>query len=162
MTMARRFWIRLIEAPIHLNSMRRLNIARAASVGISIASCARYRKRGLRETHNFEKGLAMSTCVVCEPCLDCKYTDCVVVCPCECFYEDGAMLCIDPGDCIDCQACIPECPVEAIFSDPDVPSKWTSYIALNAERSAAIIASGVGHILEKQEPKLGPGCSKRA
>ncbi|MBI3824008.1 MAG: ferredoxin family protein [Planctomycetes bacterium] len=99
--------------------------------------------------------------VVCEPCRDCKYTDCVVVCPMECFYEDGSMLYIDPTECIDCQACIPECPVEAIFQDFDVPAEWTHYLALNAERSAALIAASEGHITEKREPKVGPGCQKR-
>ena len=100
----------------------------------------------------------MTTCVVCEPCHDCKYTDCVVVCPCECFYEDGSMLYIDPTECIDCQACVPECPVEAIYSDHEVPAQWSHWIGINAERAAALIASGVGHITEKKEPKRGAGC----
>jgi len=100
--------------------------------------------------------------VVCEPCHDCKYTDCVVVCPCECFYEDGSMLYIDPTDCIDCDACRPECPVDAIFQDSHVPAVWSHFIALNAERSAALIAGGNGPLLERQEPMLGPGCKKGA
>src|SRR5262249_31316755 len=98
--------------------------------------------------------------VMCEPCHDCKYTDCVAVCPCECFYEDGSMLYIDPIHCIDCEACVPECPVEAIYRDEQVPAKWTQYIALNAERSVALIASAEGHIVEKKEPKEGPGCKR--
>ena len=100
--------------------------------------------------------------VVCEPCHDCKYTDCVVVCPCECFYEDGSMLYIDPEHCIDCEACIPECPVEAIYQDTNVPALWTGFIALNAERSATLIASGKGHVLEKKEPTVGAGCTKKS
>jgi ferredoxin len=100
--------------------------------------------------------------VVCEPCHDCKYTDCVVVCPMECFYEDGSMLYIDPVECIDCEACVPECPVEAIFRDTNVPAAWSRFIALNAERAAALIAVGSGHITERQEPKVGPGCKKPA
>jgi ferredoxin len=100
--------------------------------------------------------------VVCEPCHDCKYTDCVVVCPMECFYEDGSMLYIDPGDCIDCEACVPECPVEAIFLDTNLPAQWAQYLALNAERSAALKASGEGQIRERKEPKEGAGCTKRA
>jgi ferredoxin len=98
--------------------------------------------------------------VVCEPCHDCKYTDCIVVCPCECFYEDGSMLYVDPNDCIDCRACIPECPVEAIFQDIEVPAPWTQFIALNAERAAALIASGQGPIVERKEPKAGAGCGQ--
>jgi ferredoxin len=70
------------------------------------------------------------------------------------------MLYIDPEHCIDCQACTPECPVEAIYMDVDVPDKWTHFIALNAERSAALIAGGEGHIVEKKEAKEGPRCAK--
>ena len=73
--------------------------------------------------------------VVCEPCRDCKYTDCVVVCPCDCFYQDDMMLYIDPADCIDCEACVPECPVEAIFHDSNVPAQWQQFVQLNAERA---------------------------
>jgi ferredoxin len=71
--------------------------------------------------------------VVTEPCFNCKYTDCLVVCPKECFYEGDSMLFIHPEECIDCDACMPECPVEAIYPAASVPEKWTEYIALNAE-----------------------------
>ncbi len=97
--------------------------------------------------------------VVCEPCRDCKYTDCVVVCPCDCFYEDGAMLYIDPDPCIDCGACVSECPVEAIFHENDVPAPWSQFVQLNAERVAGLKECG-GHITEKQEAKEGPGCRR--
>ncbi len=70
--------------------------------------------------------------VVCEPCLDCKYTDCVAVCPVDCFHEAEKILYIDPDECIDCGLCIPECPVNAIYADVDVPDEWKSYIELNA------------------------------
>lgn len=73
------------------------------------------------------------TFVVTEPCFGCKYTDCVVVCPTECFYEGEQMLYIDPDHCVDCEACVPECPVEAIFYEDNVPAHWHEYIALNAE-----------------------------
>lgn len=99
--------------------------------------------------------------VVCEPCHECKYTDCVVVCPCECFWQDESMLYIDPESCIDCEACVPECPMEAIFQDSNLPAQWTQYIQLNAERVAAL-KNGDGHVTEKQEPKAGPGCRDRA
>jgi ferredoxin len=99
----------------------------------------------------------MNYSVVCEPCRDCKYTDCVTACPVDCFYQDGAMLYIDPEECICCDACIAECPVEAIYRAPDVPAAWTEYIALNAERVKVLKANG-GNITEKQEPLLGPGC----
>jgi ferredoxin len=96
--------------------------------------------------------------VVCEPCRDCKYTDCVVVCPCDCFYEDGLQLYIDPEECIHCYACMPECPVEAIFPQEDVPAQWTAFVQLNAERVLALRNNGP--ITEKKEPLLGPGCKK--
>ena len=57
--------------------------------------------------------------VVAEPCIKCKYTDCVEVCPVDCFYEGGNMLVIHPDECIDCGVCVPECPAEAIFADTD-------------------------------------------
>lgn len=76
------------------------------------------------------------TMVVTAPCFGCKYTDCVVVCPCECFHEGEKMLYIDPQECIECEACVPECPVEAIFQEDDVPASWREFTALNAEMSA--------------------------
>jgi ferredoxin len=101
-----------------------------------------------------------SFCVVTEPCHDCKYTDCVVVCPTDCFYQDEQMLFIDPEDCINCSACIPECPVEAIFEDDNVPGQWQHYIELNAERVQAL--KDTGNITEKQTPLLRPGCRGQA
>jgi len=79
--------------------------------------------------------------VVAEPCVGCKYTDCVVVCPCECFHEGPDMLFIRAADCIDCEACVPECPVEAIFDEADLPDKWRHFAALNIEscRSLPVI-----------------------
>jgi len=71
--------------------------------------------------------------VVTQPCFGCKYTDCVVVCPTEAFHEGEQMLFIHPDECVDCGACTPECPVEAIFLDENVPSQWQDFIALNAE-----------------------------
>src|SRR5947207_6388724 len=76
--------------------------------------------------------------VVCEPCRDCKYTDCVVVCPMDCFYQDDHQLYIDPGECIDCEACVPECPVEAIFHETNVPGEWSHFVQLNADRVPAL------------------------
>ena len=73
--------------------------------------------------------------VVTAPCFGCKYTDCVVVCPCDCFYEGEKMLYIHPDECIDCDACRVECPVEAIFYEENVPPEWHGFIQLNAEMS---------------------------
>jgi ferredoxin len=74
--------------------------------------------------------------VVTQPCFGCKYTDCVVVCPVDAFREGEQMLFIDPDDCICCGMCLPECPVEAIFDEPDVPADQRDFIALNREMSA--------------------------
>ena len=76
------------------------------------------------------------THVVAEPCFNCKYTDCVVVCPVECFYEGEAILVIHPEECIDCEACVPECPVEAIFHEDNVPEEWAGYTQLNSEMAS--------------------------
>jgi ferredoxin len=101
------------------------------------------------------------THVVCQPCYDCKYTDCVVVCPVECFWQDDTMLYIDPVDCIDCEACVPECPVEAIFVEANVPAQWTSFTQLNAEKAGALKGANEGHITEKQDAKEGAECKKK-
>jgi ferredoxin len=77
----------------------------------------------------------MSGYVVAEPCIKCKYTDCVTVCPVNCFYEGENFLVIHPDECIECGACVPECPSEAIFSPDDLPEKWKEYATLNAELS---------------------------
>jgi ferredoxin len=74
--------------------------------------------------------------VVTAPCDGCKYTDCVTVCPCDCFREGDRMLYIAPDECIDCDACRCECPVDAIFYEDDVPSEWLGYVQLNAEMAA--------------------------
>jgi ferredoxin len=73
------------------------------------------------------------THVVLDHCIRCKYTDCVDVCPVDCFREGPNMLVIDPDECIDCAVCIPECPVEAIVAEEDVPAEQQQFIALNAE-----------------------------
>jgi len=73
------------------------------------------------------------TFFVTESCIRCKYTDCVDVCPVDCFHEGPNFLVIDPEECIDCALCEPECPVEAIFSEDDLPDEQQEFIALNAE-----------------------------
>lgn len=85
--------------------------------------------------------------VVTSPCFNCKYTDCVVVCPKDAFREGEKMLYIDPEECIDCDACIPECPVEAIYFEENVPADQQAFIALNAE-----MAKVCPPIVEKRQP----------
>lgn len=85
--------------------------------------------------------------VVTEACIRCKYTDCVEVCPVDCFHEGPNFLVIDPGECIDCSLCVPECPVEAIFAEDDVPAEQKRFIALNAE-----LAGSWPVIVERKTP----------
>lgn len=73
------------------------------------------------------------TFVVTESCIKCKYTDCVEVCPVDCFYEGPNFLVIHPDECIDCALCEPECPVNAIVSEDDVTEEQQVFISLNAE-----------------------------
>lgn len=74
--------------------------------------------------------------VVTENCIRCKYTDCVDVCPVDCFRAGPNFLAIDPDECIDCSLCVAECPAEAIFAADDVPDNQQHMIALNAELAA--------------------------
>ena len=74
--------------------------------------------------------------VVTENCIKCKYTDCVEVCPVDCFHEGPNFLVIDPDECIDCTLCEPECPAKAIFPEDDVPAGQEGLIALNKELAA--------------------------
>ena len=86
--------------------------------------------------------------VVTDACVRCKYTDCVEACPVDCFHEAEHMLVIDPEECIDCGACVPECPVEAILLDEDVPVGMQPYIELNARLALStpiITVAGSAH-----------------
>jgi ferredoxin len=75
------------------------------------------------------------TYVVTESCIKCRHTDCVDVCPVDCFKVGPNFLVIDPAECIDCAVCVPECPVNAIYAEDDVPKDQQHFIALNAELS---------------------------
>ncbi len=75
------------------------------------------------------------TFVVTENCIKCKYTDCVEVCPVDCFHEGPNFLVIDPDECIDCSLCEPECPANAIYAEEDLPEEQSSFLELNAELS---------------------------
>jgi ferredoxin len=73
--------------------------------------------------------------VVTESCIRCKYTDCVEVCPVDCFYEGPNFLVIHPDECIDCHLCVPECPVDAIYPEEDLPEDQKKFIEINAKLS---------------------------
>jgi ferredoxin len=87
------------------------------------------------------------TYVVAEPCIKCKYTDCVDVCPVDCFYEGENFLVIHPDECIDCGACVPECPTEAIFDEQELPAKWAEYVEINAR-----LAQEWPNITQRKDP----------
>ena len=73
------------------------------------------------------------TYVVTGNCILCKYTDCAIVCPVDCFHEGPNFLVIDPDECIDCDVCVSECPAEAIFAEDDLPPGQEQFLQLNAE-----------------------------
>ncbi|MFT5259480.1 MAG: ferredoxin [Saprospiraceae bacterium] len=75
------------------------------------------------------------TYVVLEDCIKCKHTDCVEVCPVDCFHEGANFLVIDPEECIDCSLCEPECPIDAIVAEDDLPDEQQHMLALNDELS---------------------------
>ena len=89
--------------------------------------------------------------VVTNKCNGCKFTDCVEVCPVACFYELDGQLVIHPDDCIDCTACVAECPVEAIYAEGDVPADFTANTEFNATESRRIKDSGQEAILKKKD-----------
>lgn len=94
------------------------------------------------------------TFVVTGNCKGCRFTDCVAVCPVECFHGDADMLYIDPAECIDCGACVPECPVEAIYDEAQLPDDQTEWLKLNAERAKTL------PVIAEQGDAL-PGAEKR-
>ena len=75
------------------------------------------------------------TFVVTEKCIKCKFTDCVEVCPVDCFREGPNFLVIDPDECIDCNICVPECPIEAIYAEDDLPEDQQHFLEINADLS---------------------------
>ncbi len=94
------------------------------------------------------------TFVVTDNCKGCRFTDCVAVCPVECFHGDDQMLYIDPEECIDCGACVPECPVEAIYDESQLPDDKQEWLKLNAQ-----LAKKLPVISEQTDPL--PGAEKR-
>ena len=75
------------------------------------------------------------TTVVTDNCQNCRFTDCVTVCPVSCFHGDDTMLYIDPEVCIDCSACVPVCPVQAIYEGDDLPEDKKHWVQINAEKA---------------------------
>ena len=90
--------------------------------------------------------------VVTSKCVGCKFTDCVEVCPVACFYELDNQLVIHPDECIDCTACVAECPVEAIYADSVVPAEFADTTEFNATESRKVKDAGKSSITQKKEP----------
>jgi ferredoxin len=122
-------------------------IDRRTVIGLTVAEASAGRKQAARNpsmgcvlvkfkptrVQSLVPPRAAMTYVVTESCIRCKYTDCVDVCPVDCFREGPNFLVIDPDECIDCTLCVAECPVEAIFAEDDVPDDQQQFKALNAE-----------------------------
>ena len=90
--------------------------------------------------------------IVTSKCVDCKFTDCVEVCPVACFYEVDKQLVIHPDECIDCTACVAECPVEAIYAEADLPAEYQDNVEWNKTESIRIKESGQNAIVAKKDP----------
>ncbi|MEM7494541.1 MAG: 4Fe-4S binding protein [Myxococcota bacterium] len=85
--------------------------------------------------------------VITDNCDGCRFTDCVTVCPVNCFYGDDKRLYIHPDECIDCGACVPECPVQAIYDEPDLPQDKQKWVRINAEQ-----APNLPNVCDKSDP----------
>ncbi len=94
------------------------------------------------------------TFVVTESCINCVYTDCVEVCPMDCFFEGPNFLAIHPDECIDCAMCVAECPVGAIYSDLDVPQDQREFLELNARLA---VAPGWKRVTSRKPPPADHG-----
>lgn len=93
------------------------------------------------------------TFVVTENCIRCKYTDCVEVCPVDCFHEGPNFLVIDPEECIDCGLCEPECPAEAIVAEDDLTDEMHAFLQINADKAKdwPVITQNKGALPDAQE-----------
>lgn len=92
--------------------------------------------------------------VITETCNDCKYTSCAAVCPVDAFHEGPDMLYINADTCIDCNACMYECPIDAIYPDYDVPEKYSEWKEINRTEAPKFPL-----ITQRKEAKKGPKCS---
>ena len=87
------------------------------------------------------------TYVVTDNCINCKHTDCVTVCPVDCFYEGPNFLAIHPDECIDCDACVDACPIDAIYNEDDLPENQKHFLEINEQ-----LASIMPQITDQKEP----------
>jgi ferredoxin len=99
--------------------------------------------------------------IVTSKCKGCKFTDCVEVCPVACFYELEDQLIIHPDECIDCTACVAECPVEAIYAEADLPAAYQADLEFNAAQAKRVKEAGQAAI-EHAKPPLATAAQKKA
>lgn len=92
------------------------------------------------------------THVVIDNCVNCKFTDCVLVCPVDCFYETPTQLVIDPDECIDCSACVAECPVEAIYAEDELPEGKEDALDHNADIALRLKDDGEEPLTDQKDP----------
>lgn len=90
--------------------------------------------------------------VVTNKCLGCKFTDCVEVCPVACFYELENQLVIHPDECIDCTACVSECPVQAIYAEGDVPAEFQAAVEFNSVEAKRLKEAGQEALVQSKQP----------
>src|SRR5438309_4891806 len=100
------------------------------------------------------------TYVIAEPCIDIKDRSCIDVCPVDCIHETDRMLVIDPEECIDCGACEPECPVEAIFPEDALPQNWQPFVRINAKHADG--AAAVDQLVDAFEALMGTATERAA
>ena len=91
--------------------------------------------------------------VVAEPCVGCTFTDCVEVCPVDCFYVGPNFIAIHPDECINCNACVPVCPVDAIYAEDELPEKWAHYAEWNAYLAPRWQALGHNLVETRRSPR---------
>ena len=99
------------------------------------------------------------TYVIAQPCVDVKDKACIEECPVDCIYEGARMLYIHPDECVDCGACEPVCPVEAIFYEDDVPDQWSSYTQNNADFFEELGSPGGSQSMISRPPASPADCS---
>ncbi len=98
------------------------------------------------------RGVSFMAHIVTSKCKGCKFTDCVEVCPVACFYEVENQLIIHPDECIDCTACVAECPVEAIYAEADLPADYQADLEFNAAEAKRLKEAGQEALVKKKEP----------
>jgi len=125
------------------------------AMSVAMSTCAFFSF----DTRRYFSEPASMTHVVTENCIQCRYTDCVDVCPVDCFHAGPNFLVIDPDECIDCAVCVAECPAEAIFAEEDLPDDQRHFIEINAELAPQweVISRKVDAMPDADEWKDKPG-----